>query len=93
MFDLKITNHEKAALQVIIGHMNPDEHWSCYAAIPTLAKEAGVCERVVWIAIKTTGKYIQTRSARRPGWKVFRQSRDSSGLAKSEASSSNRYPN
>jgi len=68
MLDLKITNHEKAALQVIIGHMNPDEHWSCYAAIPTLAEEAKVCERVVWNAIKkASGKYVQTRSARRPG--------------------------
>ena len=48
-------------------HMNPNEQWSCYASMATLACEAEVCERVCWNAIRkgAAAKYILRHTARR----------------------------
>src|SRR5262249_33166085 len=47
--------------------MNPNEQWSCYASMATLACEAEVCERVCWNAIRKSAaaKYILRHTARR----------------------------
>ncbi len=64
--DLNLTGREKAALVACLDHMNADERWSCYAAIPLIAKEAGVDKATVWRAIgRADGKHILTKRGRR----------------------------
>jgi hypothetical protein len=62
LLDLELSGHHKAALAVCIGHLNPDEQWSCFASIPKMAKEADLSKTTFWKAIKLAdGKHIATR--------------------------------
>jgi hypothetical protein len=66
--DLSLTKKETAFLLAAIAHLNPDDHWSCWAAAETLAAEAGVSLSVGRRATKKArGRWIQTREARMPG--------------------------
>jgi hypothetical protein len=64
--DLDLTGKEKASLAAALDHMNANERWSCFAAIKTIAREAGVAKSTVWSAIgKVDGKHILTKREKR----------------------------
>ncbi len=64
--DLGLSSREKAALVKCLDHMNAGERWSCFASIPTIAKEVGVDKSTVWRAIcRADGKHILTKRGRR----------------------------
>lgn len=54
------------------SHMHTGEQWSCYASMATLAREAEVCERVCWNAIRkaaSAGHILRQTSRRDRGSK------------------------
>lgn len=64
--DACLSGKAKAVLSACIEHMNPDSQFSCFAAMPSIAKEAGVNVATCWRTINATeGKYIHTRRGKR----------------------------
>ena len=53
LLDPSLSGAEKRVIGVCLyKHMHAGEQWSCYASMATLAREAEVCERVCWNAIR-----------------------------------------
>jgi hypothetical protein len=68
LLDHHLSGAEKRVLGICIyKHMHPGEQWSCYASMATLAREAELCERVCWSAIRkaASARYILKHTARR----------------------------
>src|SRR5690242_18905981 len=64
--DTSLSGKAKAILAACIDHMNPSIQFSCFAAMPTIAKEVGVSKRTCWRTILLAeGKYILTRRGKR----------------------------
>ena len=83
--DATLTGRVKAILAACIDHMNPDNLFSCFAAMPSIAREVGVHVATCWRAISSVdGKYIVTRRGKR---------RRDSGYAATEISIHPRFGN
>jgi len=64
--DGSLSGKAKAVLSTCIEHMNHENQLSCYCAMPTIAKEAGVGLATCWRTIrKAEGNYIVTRRGKR----------------------------
>jgi hypothetical protein len=68
LLDAGLSGAEKRVIGTcLFKHMHPGEQWSCYASMTTLAREAEVCERVCWNAIRKAASagYILRHTAHR----------------------------
>lgn len=73
LLDPGLSGAEKRVIAVCLyKHMHTGEQWSCYASMATLAREAEVCERVCWNAIRkaaSAGHILRQTSRRDRGSK------------------------
>jgi hypothetical protein len=64
--DTSLSGRAKSVLAACIDHMNPGQQFSCFAAMPSIAKEVDANVVTCWRTIRAVeGKYIITRRGKR----------------------------